>query len=59
VYPFDVLSTDHSRLLNLSNHLTGGVGDPLGSTQEQRRAAEHLVMEGSKHGARPFVRLHR
>lgn len=49
--PFDVLSADHSRLLDLSNQLTGGVGDPLGSTKEQRRAAEHLVMEGSKHEA--------
>lgn len=49
--PFHVLSADHARLLDLTNELTGGAGDPPGRPSEQRRLAERLVREGSRHEA--------
>jgi hypothetical protein len=49
--PFKLLSEDHQRLLELSNELTGGAGEPGGTEKQRRRTAQQLVIEGSKHEA--------
>lgn len=49
--PFEILSEDHERLLDLCNRLTGAKGWPAGSPKERHRVAERLVMEGSAHEA--------
>lgn len=46
-----VLAAQHQSLLTLSNALTGATGEPPGTPRERHRAAQRLVMAGSRHEA--------